>query len=253
MAEQEVLTANPETPATIPATRNVFARLLDVRMDFLKIGAKKTGKNLHAEFMYFDLEDIVPIAEPLFFKHGLLLICTFIDGNAIAHVVNTEDTADYVDFTIPLVYIAEPGKFRMNETQAAGAVVTYYRRYLYMLVLDLVESDAIDSQNGDKNLPKEETTAAVTPPPPKKHVSAEERKAIKSELVSEDGAATEGQIEQLKSLLKKLIDVDPNQEEFVQTVALKTNRFKEITQNQCTSLIAGVKQMFSEYDDPDEV
>lgn len=45
-------TENPDV-----STMNVYAKLLAVRSEFYENGAKKTGKNLHAEFMYFELED----------------------------------------------------------------------------------------------------------------------------------------------------------------------------------------------------
>ena len=239
-------TTTEETPAVDTTSMNVWAKLLAVRSEFYATGAKKTGKNLHAEFMYFELEDIVPVAEPLFAKYGLLLVPTFNDGNATAHVVNIDKPEESIDFIIPLIFIAEPGKFRMNEVQGVGAVVTYYRRYLYMVVLDLVESDGFDSQDGRKNLPDDEDTPA--PKKSTKPVSADERKAIKEELTSEDGAADEKEVAELKTYLKKLMECDPDQEDFVQSVALKTESFKKITKSQCAALIEGVKEMIAAYE-----
>ena len=102
------------------STLNVWAKLLKVRSEFYAEGAKKTGKNLHAEFKYFELEDIVPVAAPIFAKYGLLLIPTFVEGNAVAKVVNIDDPEETICFTIPLQFIAEPAKFRMNEVQGVG-------------------------------------------------------------------------------------------------------------------------------------
>lgn len=236
-----------ETPAVDTTGMNVWAKLLAVRSEFYATGAKKTGKNLHAEFMYFELEDIVPVAEPLFAKYGLLLVPTFNDGNATAHVVNIDKPEESIDFIIPLIFIAEPGKFRMNEVQGVGAVVTYYRRYLYMVVLDLVESDGFDSQDGRKNLPDEDDAPAPAPKKTKP-VTAQERQAIKEELTGEDGNADEAAIADLKTNLKKLMELDPEQEEFVQSVAVKTERFKKITKSQCAALIEGVKEMIAAYE-----
>ena len=50
---------------------------------------------------------------------------------------------------IPLQFITEPGKFRMNEVQGVGAAVTCYRRYLHEIVLDLVEADSFDGESND--------------------------------------------------------------------------------------------------------
>lgn len=233
-------TKKAEEVATLDlATMNVWAKLLAVRSEFYEVGTKKSGKNLHAEFMYFELEDIVPIAEPLFKKYGLLLVPSFTDGNATARIVNVDNAEEHIDFVIPLIFISEPGKFRMNEVQGVGAVVTYYRRYLYMVVLDLVESDGFDNQNNKKI--SEETPAPA--PKPIKPVTTEERKAIKEELVAENVPADEADIKLLKGLLKKLVELDPKNEEFVQSVVVKTEKFTNLTDKTCTAFIDGVKEM----------
>ena len=227
------------------STLNVWAKLLKVRSEFYAEGAKKTGKNLHAEFKYFELEDIVPVAAPIFAKYGLLLIPTFVEGNAVAKVVNIDDPEETICFTIPLQFIAEPAKFRMNEVQGVGAVVTYYRRYLYMVVLDLVESDGIDNQK-----PQGEDGGSPAPAAPKKAskpVSAAEREAIKGNLTDTDGQADELQIQALKNALKALMERDLDQENFVQEVAVKTESFTNITKANCEALIEGVKEMIAAY------
>lgn len=218
---------------------NVWAKLLAVRNEFYAAGAKKTGKNLHAEFKYFELEDIVPVAAPIFKKYGLLLIPVFGGDFATALIVNIDRPEEVIRFTIPFVLISEPGKFRMNEVQGMGAAVTYYRRYLYMVVLDLVESDGIDCQDGGKN---------EAPKKPVKPVTTEERKAIKEELTSEDKPASAAQIKELKGLLKKLMELDPEQEEFVQSVAIKTDGFKKLTVSRYENLLRGLTDMLKEYE-----
>ena len=240
-----------KTPAPVDtSTMNVWVKLLKVRSEFYAEGAKKTGKNLHAEFKYFELEDIVPVAAPLFAKYGLLLIPTFVNGNAVAQIINIDEPDETIEFIIPLQFIAEPGKFRMNEVQGVGAVVTYYRRYLYMVVLDLVESDGIDNQK-----PKADGDApAPAPAAPKKSgkpVTAAERETIKGELTDAEGNADELQIQALKAALKALMELDPDQENFVQEVAVKTESFTNITKANCEALIEGVKEMIAAYDTGD--
>ncbi len=239
-------TKNTEKAATTVDTSamNVWAKLLQVRSEFYSEGAKKTGKNLHAEFKYFELEDIVPVAAPIFAKYGLLLVPTFVEGNAVAKVVNIDNPEETICFTIPLQFIAEPAKFRMNEVQGVGAVVTYYRRYLYMVVLDLVESDGIDNQKQQGDDAPAPARAAKKGKP----VSTSERQTIKDELTDADGNADELQIQALKAALKALMELDPEQENFVQEVAMKTNGFTEITKANCETLINGVKEMIAAYD-----
>lgn len=245
--EPTMATKTPEKTPTVDVTQmNVWAKLLAVRTEFYAEGAKKTGKNLHAEFKYFELEDIVPVAAPIFDKYGLLFMPTFVDGNAVAKIINIDNPEQFIDFTIPLQFIAEPAKFRMNEVQGVGAVVTYYRRYLYMVVLDLVESDGFDGQK-PKVPDDSETPAPVAAPKKNKPVSAAERETIKTELTDADGNADELQIDGLKAALKKLMELDPDQENFVQEIAVKTESFTKITKANCEALINGVKEMIAAY------
>lgn len=48
-------TKNP-APAADYSTMNVLAKLQIARLKFLQAGVKKTGKNIHLEFMYFELQ-----------------------------------------------------------------------------------------------------------------------------------------------------------------------------------------------------
>lgn len=213
---------------------NVWAKLLAARQEFHAVGTKKSGINRHAEFKYFELADIVPIAEPIFAKYGLLLVPTFPDNRAVAEVINADKPEEKIEFIIPMQFIAEPGKFRMNEVQGVGAAVTYYRRYLYMVVLNLVENDAIDSS---------ETAEDKTAPVRKKPATNEERREIKKTLTGADGEADELQKTALKAALKKLRETMPEREEFVQEVALKTNGFTSITKQACEKIILTVNDL----------
>jgi hypothetical protein len=231
-----------QTAPVETAGMNVWSKLLAVRNEFYAAGAKKTGRNLHAEFMYFELTDIVPLAAPIFAKYGLLLVPTFVDGNAVADVVNTEKPDEHIYFSIPLQFISEPGKFRMNEVQGVGAVVTYYRRYLYMIVLDLVEDDGFDKDSG-----KDEEDETPTPAPAKKPATTEERKEIKKSLTNADGEADDLQKSALKAALKKLKELDPSKEEFIQKIAIKTEKFTKIKKSACEQLILTVNEMIENY------
>lgn len=115
-----------------------------------------------------------------------------------------------------------------------GAAVTYYRRYLYMLVLDLVEADALDASSGDTIPIKEK---------PKKPVTQQERKAVKAEITDTAAPADDLMITALKNALNKLMEVNPENEKFVQEVAVATKGFTDITREKCKSIIDGIKKM----------
>ena len=234
--------ATNEQTAIDTTGMNVWSKLLAVRNEFYAAGAKKTGKNLHAEFMYFELSDIVPVAAPIFAKYNLLLMPTFENGNAEAVVINTEKPDERINFSIPLQFIAEPGKFRMNEVQGVGAAVTYYRRYLYMIVLDLVEADSFDGESNNT-----ETDDAPAPAPKKKPATTEQRQEIKKTLTNSDGEADDLQKSALKAALKKLKEIDPSKEEFIQKIVIKTDKFTSIKKAACEQLILTVNEMIENY------
>ena len=56
------------------------------------------------------------------------------------------------------------------------------------------------------------------------------------------------QVSTLKGLLKKLMDIDAEQEQFVQTIAMKTEGFSKIEADKCDALIEGVNNMLAAYD-----
>ena len=234
--------ATNEQTAIDTTGMNVWSKLLAVRNEFYAAGAKKTGRNLHAEFMYFELSDIVPGAAPIFAKYNLLLMPTFENGNAEAVVINTEKPDERINFSIPLQFIAEPGKFRLNEVQGVGAAVTYYRRYLYMIVLDLVEADSFD---GESNTTEAEDTPA--PAPKKKPATTKQRQEIKKTLTNSDGEADDLQKSALKAALKKLKEIDPSKDEFIQKIAIKTEKFTSIKKAACEQLILTVNEMIENY------
>ena len=221
-------------------TMSVSKKLAEARVRFLEGGVKKSGVNQHAEFMYFELEDIVPAATKIFDDLGLLYLISFADNIARGTLINLgRDEALTVEF--PMRAIAEPGKYRMNEVQGLGAEITYFRRYLYLLILDIVEADKIDAGEAPAEKP------AAEKKPRKKPATKEEREEIKENLVGADEPANEMQIEGLRLALAKLLNTDPEQEDFIQSVMVKTNGLTEITKTQAENLIGGITEMLEQY------
>ena len=221
--------------------------LAEARVRFLEAGTKKSGVNLHAEFTYFELVDIVPTATRIFDDLGLFFLVSFANGEATGTLYDAADYNDFIRVSCPLRSIGEPGKFRMNEIQAAGAEITYYRRYLYMLILDIVEADKIDA--GDAPAPAEKPAAKKTAdkPKPKKPATKEEREEIKEAVIAPEEPASELQVEALRLALAKLLNVDPEQEDFIQEVMLKTEGLTKVTKEQAEKLTSGVSEMLENY------
>lgn len=226
---------------------NVYQKLQMARLRFLQAGAKKSGKNIKLEFTYFELADIVPTAETIFSEIGLLAVPSFGKEYATMKVYNCDDRdEDPVIFEAPFTQIApiisNSGKAVTNEMQALGSSITYMRRYLWQLVLDIIEADSIDPALGG-----EDDTPAAPKPVKKAPVSTEQRKEIKKELTDTESPADDLQIAGLKGALKKLLEIDPEQESFVQEVALKTDSFTNVTRSACEALIQDVNEMIDAY------
>lgn len=222
-------------------TENVYQKLIKVREQFLNADVQKTGKNMHLSFKYFELDDIVPTATRIFSEIGLVPIVNFTADVATMTVVNTDNPEDTVAFIAPFNQIApivsNTGKQATNEMQALGSSITYMRRYLYMMALDICESDSIDANIG-KPAP-----AAPTPEAPKAPATPQQRQEVKQELTAPSDNATALQIKGLKNVLKKLKDADPSKEEMVAQIAVQTKGFTEISKADCETLINKISTM----------
>lgn len=223
---------------------NVLEKLVKARLEFLKKGAKKTGRNQSLEFEYFELVDIVPIATEIFAEIGLLPVVNINPPEATMTVYNTDDMSDNITFTLPYVAL-EPimgrdGTKKSVDIQQTGGSITYYRRYLYMVCLDIVENDSIDSQAPQEVVGVKSTTK-------KKPKNEEEKKKIVEKINSPEDMADELQIKGLKQALKKLKKLDPNQEEFIKGVAAKTDNLTTVTKKQCNKLLETIEKLIEEY------
>jgi hypothetical protein len=227
---------------TTPTPKNVYQKLLEARVLFMEEDVKKSGKNMKMSYKYFELQDIVPVATPIFQKVGLLPVTTFRDDVAEMIVINVDNPTDFVTFTSPMREI-EPiisnktGGEVTNAIQRLGSVETYQRRYLYMIALDIVESDSIEPTTGDNPPPAPKTAAPATP---------QQRQEVTKNLTAPDGNATELQIKGLKAAMAKLLEVDPTKEDFVTQIALQTNGLAEISKADCEKLVQAITTMLEE-------
>ena len=220
---------------------NVYQRLLTARAKFLEADVQKTGKNMHLSFKYFELDDIVPSAIRIFNEVGLIPIVNFTADTATMNIVNTDNPEDTVSFVAPFNQIApivsNAGKQATNEMQALGSSITYMRRYLYMMALDICESDSIDANigKGEDNAPAAEV--------PKAPATPQQRQAVKEDLTAKDGNATALQIKGLKAVLKKLKEADPSKEEMIANIAVQTQGFTVISKSDCEAMINRINEM----------
>lgn len=221
---------------------NVYQKLMVARAKFLESDVQKTGKNMHLSFKYFELEDIVPTAIRIFNEVGLIPIVNFTTDVATMDIVNTETPEEVIQFVAPFNQIApivsNAGKQATNEMQALGSSITYMRRYLYMIALDICESDSIDA-----NIGKGETPSSAAPKAP---ATPEQRQEAKANLTDKNGNATQLQIKGLKKVLKQLKDKDPSKEEMIAKIAVETQGFTVISKTDCEAMIERITAMLNE-------
>ena len=216
---------------TTAKTMNVYQKLAKAREMFLNSDTKKTGKNMTLSFKYFELDDIVPVANKIFNELGLISLVNFSSETASMVIADVDTVGGCIEFTVPLV--SYTGNNAVNPVQAFGATVTYYRRYLYMIALDICEPDAIDPAPvvNKPSAPKAVATPTVAAPKEDKP------------LTNADSNATELQIKQMKELLKKLRETDPSKEEWIAQIAVDTKGFTVITKAECEALVKEINDV----------
>ena len=219
--------------------KNVYQKLLEARVLFMEEEVKKSGKNMKMSYKYFELQDIVPVALPIFQKVGLIPIVNFTDEVATMTLVNVDNPEEIIYFNSPMREI-EPiisnktGGEVTNAIQRLGSVETYQRRYLYMVALDIVESDGIEAATGDNPPPAPKPSAPATP---------EKRQEVTKTLTAPDSPATELQIKGLKAAMARLLEADPTKEDFVHQVAIQTNGLTNISKADCEKLVQAITAM----------
>lgn len=224
-------------------TMNVRQKLILARKMFLDSKVEKSGKNMSMEFKYFELEDIIPVAIRIFEEVGLVSIVTLDGEKAVMTVFNVDNTEELgLDFIAPYrenkPIISNSGKQVTNDLQALGASITYLRRYLWMMVLDICEPDEQDA-----TLTRSDDVVIKTAPK-----TTEQRAEIKKTLTNASGQADEMQITALKKACSELKNKSKSAEDYVKRLAVITKGFTDISRAECEKLINDVYTMLNEKD-----
>ena len=215
-------------------TMNVYQKLLTARCKFLGAQVQKSGKNMKLKYKYFELDDIVPVALPIFQEVGLLPVTSFSNEMASMSLVDVDNPADMITFLSPMREI-EPivsnttGGEVTNAIQRLGAVETYQRRYLYMIALDIVEADEMEAMTGMT------PEAPVPAPAPKPPVTPLQREEIKQQLTAPEAQADELLLNALKEASKTARKAGRENE--VVKIALETDGFTHASKTRCEELI----------------
>lgn len=217
---------------------NVFAKLTLARKKLQEGGLTKSGKHMKLTFKYFELDDIVPTATRIFEEIGLAHVVHFSSDTAFMTLINVEAPDETVEFSAPFhpiePIVSNAGNSVTNPMQAMGASITYMRRYLYMIALDICEPDAIDATSSltfDNAAP-----APAAPNVSHAPVSEETRQETKIKLTAPQDNATDEQIKALKRALKALRGKG-DYEEYIAQIAVETKAFTVVSKVECEKYI----------------
>ena len=140
----------------------VYRKLQAARHELVNSGIKKTGHNSYGGWNYYELGDFIPTVHKIFDAVGLCGVVTF--GETATLTVYDTDDGSSIQFSTPIVY-AENNKGQ--PIQVLGSTHTYLRRYLWLLAMEIVESDAVDAEKQEekKEPVKIEPKPKATKPP----------------------------------------------------------------------------------------
>lgn len=158
---------------------NIYEKIMKIRVDVSVIDIKKSGYNKYSKFAYFELKDFLTIATKMFkdtklyTKFSIIPATTELEETAKFTIVNSENPEEIEIYTLPTAecYIGKKadGTGGADPIQNLGGKITYLRRYMYFIALDLIEDDSVDNReqnngNGTSNSYKtdEEAIAAET-------------------------------------------------------------------------------------------
>ena len=131
-------------------SKNIYQKLMDVRVAFHKLELKKSGLNKFAGFKYYELGDFLIPATKLLQEANLCPMISFNNELATMVLINGDNPTEQIEFTSPMRNLEIKGS---NAVQSLGGVQTYLTRYLYIQLLNIVEADVFDTTSGkeDKN------------------------------------------------------------------------------------------------------
>ena len=153
--------------------KNIYTKLMEVRVNFHKLELKKSGLNKFAGFKYYELGDFLVPATKLLQEANLCPMISFNNELATMVLINGDNPTEQIEFTSPMRNLEIKGS---NAVQSLGGVQTYLTRYLYIQLLNIVEADVFDATSGkeDKNNIK------------KSIQTNDNKEAISSELTEEE-------------------------------------------------------------------
>ena len=124
---------------------NIFEKIQTIRVKLAEDGLKKGKKNEYAGYTYYELGDFLPRIMTLCSEQKIFPVISFTAETATLTVYDCEKADAKVEITTPM---STAQLKACHPVQTLGAVQTYLRRYLYIAMFEIVESDKIEASTG---------------------------------------------------------------------------------------------------------
>lgn len=145
-ATKKPTTAKPEADKQPARKKTLFEKIQCVRVGLQKTEVKKSGKmNGRESKLYLELADFTPQLNDLMLAERFTAIVNFTPTEASLTAYDFDSDQTFT-ITSPMREVKVTG---CNDMQNLGAVETYQRRYLYMAMFDIAESDILDGGTGN--------------------------------------------------------------------------------------------------------
>jgi hypothetical protein len=191
---------------------SVYKKLQQARLALQNTKLNKSGKNKFAGYEYFELSDFLPQVTNIFNEIGLCGVVSFTPETAYLTVHDT-DGEGFVTFTSPLV-MAENAKGQA--IQSLGSTHTYFRRYLWLMCMEITENDVVDATAGVEPVKKVEPKPVPVQVKPAAKIAGEKGEW---QIVA-PGAPADGEITAWLDLIKTsshmLLDLCENEADVMQ-------------------------------------
>lgn len=133
---------------TTAKKKGLFEKIQSVRVRLQETEIKKSGKmGGRNDKLYLELADFSPQLNKLMLDERFTAIVNFTQENATLTAYDF-DSDQTLTITSPMREAKVQG---CNDMQNLGAVETYQRRYLYMAMFDISESDILDGGTGNNS------------------------------------------------------------------------------------------------------
>ena len=142
---------------------SVLKKLTEARLQLATVKMNKSGHNSYAKFHYHELEDFLPHVTRINHELGLTVTMSFEPTKTIdvtlegktppsvgrgvlrAMVWDSDGDTDQKPLVFESPYTEDAMNGNVLGIQKIGSVHTYMRRYMYLLIYDITEADAINA------------------------------------------------------------------------------------------------------------